>query len=417
MATAGAEQPRVEIATIRTALARLLLGGVFVVVDLTIEGFDILNDTIGFALLYMSLDVLQGAVPYSYRGRMVLAKVITGLMVVWSIALQIEPRFTTSAVNRISDVAQFVVLLSICTSMQGFARSLGLTVSEASWRLTLNLVVILHGGGLAGLFVVDLLLDGHRALEATPEKVSILLLVVGAILVPLVHLAISVVRMRREMVVVTSGEAVAWRPNSLRLTTFLAVVMAAITGSALWALASGNDSGSEWQAMFPGQEVVPLAEEVVDGQPWYFGASKEPNRDSLRKLQAESVCIRYRVPDSSGGHCFVAGWAVEASTIVAGSHEAIFGIAIPEARDIQIPTRSGGLRTLSTTALPGFKSRFFFEILPAGTLSDSPNEIVALDDRGRLLGRQHWNVSETRKPDFGAYDGLYDRKQRHRPGD
>jgi hypothetical protein len=58
--------------------------------------------------------------------------------------------------------------------------------------------------------------------------------------------------------------------------------------------------------------------------------------------------------------------------------------------------------------VPGRSEGFIAFAIPNGALDRvMPNDIVALDERGRLLGRQHANDGHG---GFGAMDGSYDRR-------
>jgi hypothetical protein len=52
-----------------------------------------------------------------------------------------------------------------------------------------------------------------------------------------------------------------------------------------------------------------------------------------------------------------------------------------------------------------FKMRFFASAVPQAFLRVPPDDIVALDANGRLLGRQHYNNGHG---GFGANDGIID---------
>jgi hypothetical protein len=168
---------------------------------------------------------------------------------------------------------------------------------------------------------------------------------------------------------------------------------------------------ADWLSQEPGVRYVKLATQVVDGEPWEFYAH-------LRGSGRPVPCVDYNAAGSGGGHCFVAvgaagGWAVEESLVEGKSYDAIYGTAIPEAETVAFPIRGGGSQTVPTFSIPGFPMKFWFAVIPAGRYSGPPNQVVALNEVGRILGGQHWNEGTVRKPDFGSYDGLWDR--RHRP--
>jgi hypothetical protein len=80
---------------------------------------------------------------------------------------------------------------------------------------------------------------------------------------------------------------------------------------------------------------------------------------------------------------------------------------IPEATQVRFGRTREAL-TIPVVDVPGRSTeRYFAFVVPREGLTVRPNDILALDVRGRLLGRQHYNDGHNR---FGAFDGLYDRK-------
>jgi hypothetical protein len=109
-----------------------------------------------------------------------------------------------------------------------------------------------------------------------------------------------------------------------------------------------------------------------------------------------------------GGMTYTSGWAVEASSVDTESGTAYVGVAIADAETIRFGRGRDALR-VPTEPYPGDPTlRLFAVHVPPNGLSHvHPNDIVALDGKGRLLGRQHVNDG---KGGFGAEDGLYDRQ-------
>jgi hypothetical protein len=122
-------------------------------------------------------------------------------------------------------------------------------------------------------------------------------------------------------------------------------------------------------------------------------------------------CLTYHAPDEAGGWCFKAvgsqgGWALEVASPIASEHDTVFfGATIRRAARVRIG-RVASIRTLGYSRR--FKLRFFAGLVPRRALRVHPNRIVALDRRGRLLGRQHYNDGHGH---FGRCDGLWDRKR------
>ena len=121
-------------------------------------------------------------------------------------------------------------------------------------------------------------------------------------------------------------------------------------------------------------------------------------------------CLDYEAPGSGGRTCFTAvgargGWALEAEAVTSEHDVVLYGATIGRAARVRI----GGAATLPTGRYSKrFRVRFFSGLVPRRALRVAPNRIVALDRRGRLLGRQHYNDGHG---GFGRCDdGLWDRK-------
>jgi hypothetical protein len=117
-------------------------------------------------------------------------------------------------------------------------------------------------------------------------------------------------------------------------------------------------------------------------------------------------CIGYRGAGYQGGACFQNGWAVQAEFTNAVDSTLVVGMTIPEATHVRFG-RSDEALTIPVVDVPGRTTeRYFAFVVPPDGLKVEPNDIVALDARGRLLGRQHYNDGQG---GFGANDGRYER--------
>lgn len=118
--------------------------------------------------------------------------------------------------------------------------------------------------------------------------------------------------------------------------------------------------------------------------------------------------IVYQGAGYAGGSEFTYGWAVEAEPLQTQTGTAYIGATIADAATVRFGKGRDALR-VPTEPYPGdpTKRLFAVHVPPDGLSRVHPNDIVALDERGRLLGRQHVNDG---KGGFGANDGLYDRR-------
>jgi hypothetical protein len=119
-------------------------------------------------------------------------------------------------------------------------------------------------------------------------------------------------------------------------------------------------------------------------------------------------CVSFDGPSESGGNCFVAvvngGWALEAEYTASKRDVVFFGAAIGRARKIRI----GRVATIGKLRWSKrYHLRLFAARVPRRAVHVQRNKIVALDKRGRLLGRQHYR---DRHRGYGRCDGLWDRR-------
>ena len=147
-------------------------------------------------------------------------------------------------------------------------------------------------------------------------------------------------------------------------------------------------------------DAYPVATIYSRGGTFSFVVGKAPDR--------LAPCMNYIVPGMGGGVCFFAsarkcGWALEAYTSSSGPASVAYGAAVPRAATI----RFGHAGTIPAGRIfSRFGLRFFASAVPRAFLHVPQDDIVALDARGRLLGRQHYNDGHG---GFGAFDGLIDR--------
>ncbi|HEY6889712.1 MAG TPA: hypothetical protein VI300_18075 [Solirubrobacter sp.] len=124
--------------------------------------------------------------------------------------------------------------------------------------------------------------------------------------------------------------------------------------------------------------------------------------------QRGAPCILFIGP-GTGAPCFGSGWAVEVSFRSVQDQTFVLGSTITEAAFVRFGKSRDALR-VPVERVPGRVEGFIAFVLPDGALDRvKPDDIVALDEHGRLLGRQHANDGHG---GFGAMDGIYDRRLR-----
>jgi hypothetical protein len=199
--------------SLRKALILVLIGGPLVVIDFTISQngsvpFDILNDTIGFALLLWGtvlLARLEVSPVYSSRMRTVLF--LTVFLLLWSVFMQVTPEAQgTFAAVLVSGLAVGGTIL-FCLAMRHLCETQGFAVSLPSWARATTWVTILFGGGWALGFVITLIRSATEGtlsptgvyLEVGGAAILLLLVLLAVMLVPLIMVTIAISRLLGEM--------------------------------------------------------------------------------------------------------------------------------------------------------------------------------------------------------------------------
>jgi hypothetical protein len=208
MQTMSVQGPRsLDRARLRTGLILVLIGGPLVVVDFTIglDGstpIDILNDTIGLALLLWGtvlLSRLEVSPVYSSRLNIVLS--LTVLLLVWSIVVQAGPQLGRSVVTVLTSGLAVGGTILFCTSMKHLCETHGFARSLQGWARASAWVTIVYGGGWAISSLLTLIRSASEG-SLSPSGVyldigagGVLLLAVlllALILVPLIMVTIAI---------------------------------------------------------------------------------------------------------------------------------------------------------------------------------------------------------------------------------
>lgn len=188
---------------LRTSLILILVGGPLVVLDLTIStggpGVDVLNDTIGWVLIVIALAGLQNvAGPSTHRSKTQFVLLLAVVALIGSILVQVGLQASPLV------AALFFVLavggaILFCITMRELVGFHGLTLSEASWRMSTTVVAAIWGGAGAIALVVSLASGDSYVELSGPGAVPLLLLILAFILTPCIFLVISIARTLREM--------------------------------------------------------------------------------------------------------------------------------------------------------------------------------------------------------------------------
>jgi hypothetical protein len=202
------------------------------------------------------------------------------------------------------------------------------------------------------------------------------------------------------------------RPRHEKALTVIVVVLG---GSIVPAVASLRSNGTS-------EDPTAVAKEFgVQPPAWRIRPAK-PLRDyrfAVSDRGDGAPCVSYRFPDRGGASCLVAvgergGWALEARLQTSGKNVFVYGAAVAATHAIRLGRLRRRIRTIVVRpALERFSVRFVVARVPRSALKVHPNDIVALDAKGRLLGRQHYNDGHD---GFGRFDGIWERhlREKHR---
>lgn len=181
-------------------------GTLVIVLDFSINGFDLLNDVIGYVLVLIGVLRLAGqdGGP-GYAGRMKFVTPMAILALVLSVLRQLPlpPEvFGMVAWLSLPILVGTIVFFDAIRQMSGHR---GLMRSRASWSVTLLLFLAVYVAPLALFWaVIGLMLLLRRSFFLNLPPVLIIPTLIAA-LVPIVHLFISIRRMQREIAAPACG--------------------------------------------------------------------------------------------------------------------------------------------------------------------------------------------------------------------
>jgi hypothetical protein len=192
------------------------------------------------------------------------------------------------------------------------------------------------------------------------------------------------------------------RPDQRREFVVITVVLLALAiGSAV---AQHRDGFDRWKAAAGGHATTRVSAFRLPGGRYEFRAYLD--EDGMPN-------VVYFVPGHGGGSrlTFVGdrgGWAVEPRVLRAGDHDIVYGATIPDVATVRVPTGTDATTTATLHVTDG-PFRYFVLVTHRGQHVQRTNDIAALDRDGNLLGRPHDNYGTADAPDFGTYEGLWDR--------
>ena len=201
MSQAPLDQPQQPVpADISTAVAPLRMvfwGGLLVVLDLKINGFDLLNDTVGMILITIGVFHLASfKVDRLYRNLMVFAQIMSVIKLVTSFLNQLPADLRHFDVVLL--LVQMLCLASticFCVAMRRFCAA-GLFGAANSWKTTTIFYVVIYAIPLGAFYLIaaGAILIG-KSFNVNLGWAALPLLLV--FILPLIHLFMSTSRMKR----------------------------------------------------------------------------------------------------------------------------------------------------------------------------------------------------------------------------
>ena len=197
------QQAQLQPGEIRNAIGPLRLifwGGIICVLDFKFNGFDIINDVVGAAMITWGVFKLsEFQLDNRYRRAMLFVKIISVLCIVQAIHSHFN--YTVPGIILfllyLLGIAKILTTVIFCVAMRWLCTAAGLRRSEESWRISTILfaVIYLIPLGLLHLVWIVCLITGKRFhYDLGPEMLLILIVII----VPLIHLFISTSRMKTE---------------------------------------------------------------------------------------------------------------------------------------------------------------------------------------------------------------------------
>ncbi len=190
--------PEPEIHRAITPLRMVFWGGLIVVFDFSINGFDLINDVIGMILIAIGVFQLASFdVGPRYRGFMTFARIMAIVGVIGSLLSQVGGlRGELGILLMLVGLAELVATILFCVAMRLLSERYGLAQAAQSWRTTTLLFVLIYLIPLGGFYLIALgaILAGE-SFHINLGPAGLLLLPI--FFVPLVHLFVSTSRMKR----------------------------------------------------------------------------------------------------------------------------------------------------------------------------------------------------------------------------
>lgn len=191
--------PSVDVARAVRPLKMIFWGALLVVLDFRINGFDLLNDTIGMILITIAVfSLAQIRVDDRYWTMMSFVRIMSAVALAKSVVVQIPMRGSTGmgVLLALTSLIGLIATMVFFAAMRRLCQSGGLSRSARSWTTTLTLFAVIYLIPMGLFYAIALFCMASGKSFSYHEQWMILLIPV--FLVPPIHMFVSTSRMKRE---------------------------------------------------------------------------------------------------------------------------------------------------------------------------------------------------------------------------
>jgi hypothetical protein len=183
-----------------TPLRWIFIGGIFWIVDVRINSFDVLDDTLGTLLITVGVFRLAAApVGGKYRKVMIFVEIVAVASVVETAIKHfalLGPAVLLFPFGLLG-LCQLAAIILFCLAMRWFCQEAGLPKVARSWQVTFVLFCLLYALPLGFSYVATMVAAvSHRSFDIDVGRWGLVVLV-PALLIPMIFLLVSTSRMRR----------------------------------------------------------------------------------------------------------------------------------------------------------------------------------------------------------------------------
>ena len=190
---------RPDLGAAVTPLRLIFWGGLICILDIKINGFDLLNDTVGTILIAVGVFRLASfQVSPSYKSMLTFAQVISLLAILRSVLMQVTGLpHALGIFGAIVGLLDLAAIVCFCMAMQLLCRHASVEACARSWKTTTILFIAIYLiplGIVYAVGLVSIVANAHFNKQFGPWA----LLLLPVFFAPLIHLFVSTSRMKRQ---------------------------------------------------------------------------------------------------------------------------------------------------------------------------------------------------------------------------